>query len=226
MNEETKKCPFCGNLIPLKAQKCRFCSHDVEEILQQNDEREENSQQLSFLNVHTNIDNSVKCPFCEGLISPNVQKCKHCGSWVNGHSESSPKVVHSLQQAEQNPPTKICPVCGNKIPLPTRKCPHCNEWIEKENKKPSVFYRTAKTIVDVLMVIFAVVCGLPANDWLVGLLIAGAFYLVLAVYFLPTVIAGNKGHRHTPAIGILNLFFGVTVIVWVILLVYAVTDEK
>ena len=58
--------------------------------------------------------------------------------------------------------------------------------------------------------------------------IAGAIALlamVLAVYFLPTLIAGS-GHPHRLAIFLINLFFGWTLLVWVGCIVWAVIQRK
>jgi len=40
---------------------------------------------------------------------------------------------------------------------------------------------------------------------------------------MPTIVAANRGHRNTLAIGIANLFFGWTFIGWVLCLVWACT---
>jgi hypothetical protein len=48
-----------------------------------------------------------------------------------------------------------------------------------------------------------------------------ALFLVLAFYFLPTIMAIKRKSPHTTAVVILNLFFGVTLIGWIIALVLA-----
>jgi len=50
------------------------------------------------------------------------------------------------------------------------------------------------------------------------------FIVLLAVYFLPTIIGYNK--RNAVAIFMLNLFLGWTFIGWVIALVWACTYDK
>ena len=47
----------------------------------------------------------------------------------------------------------------------------------------------------------------------------------LAVYFLPWIVAANRGHRNTVAIFILNLFLGWSFIAWIIALVWAFTND-
>ena len=49
--------------------------------------------------------------------------------------------------------------------------------------------------------------------------------LAVVIYFLPTIIAGNRNHNNTPAIVVLNVFLGWTFLGWVIALIWAFTDN-
>ena len=49
--------------------------------------------------------------------------------------------------------------------------------------------------------------------------------LILAVYFLPTLIAG-RGHPHRFAIFVINLLFGWTLVIWVGCIVWAVVQRR
>lgn len=48
-----------------------------------------------------------------------------------------------------------------------------------------------------------------------------ALFLVLAFYFLPTIMALKRKSPHTTAVAIINFFFGFTLIGWIIALVLA-----
>lgn len=48
-----------------------------------------------------------------------------------------------------------------------------------------------------------------------------ALFLVLAFYFLPTIIAIKRKSPHTTAVVIVNFFLGVTLLGWIIALVLA-----
>ena len=54
------------------------------------------------------------------------------------------------------------------------------------------------------------------------------FYIIIATaaYFLPWLIAKYRNSKNSGWIFIFNLFFGVTGIVWVILLVWAILSES
>lgn len=47
--------------------------------------------------------------------------------------------------------------------------------------------------------------------------------LLIAIYFLPTIIAMAARHRQTPAIAVLNIALGWTVLGWVGALVWSCT---
>jgi len=49
--------------------------------------------------------------------------------------------------------------------------------------------------------------------------------LILVLYFLPTIIAGIRGHRNQGSIFVLNLFLGWTFLGWVISLAMAVSGN-
>ena len=51
------------------------------------------------------------------------------------------------------------------------------------------------------------------------------FMMGLAVYFMPTIIALARRHRQVDPISILNIFFGWTIIGWVICLALAMSTD-
>lgn len=55
-----------------------------------------------------------------------------------------------------------------------------------------------------------------------GLLVLG---LLIALYFLPAIIAARRGHRNRTPILLLNLFLGWTVIGWVGALIWSTTAQ-
>ena len=54
----------------------------------------------------------------------------------------------------------------------------------------------------------------------------GAILLVIliAAYFIPTIVAYSRGHRNASAITVLNLLLGWTLIGWVAALVWSLTS--
>ena len=69
--------------------------------------------------------------------------------------------------------------------------------------------------------------------WAIGLMCTvfivnhggGSFLIVLALYFLPAIIAALREHNNAGAILVLNLFLGWTVLGWVLALVWACTNN-
>ena len=56
-----------------------------------------------------------------------------------------------------------------------------------------------------------------------GIIALFVLCILLAVYFLPYIVARHRKHRNAPAIFVLNLLLGWTFIGWAVSLVWAVT---
>lgn len=54
----------------------------------------------------------------------------------------------------------------------------------------------------------------------IGLIVGG-----IALYFVPTLVAGRRNHRNSGAILALNILLGWTFIGWALALVWALTDN-
>jgi len=50
--------------------------------------------------------------------------------------------------------------------------------------------------------------------------------LLLGIHFLPTFVAFVREHRHAVLILVLNVFFGWTIIGWLVLLIWASVGEE
>lgn len=46
------------------------------------------------------------------------------------------------------------------------------------------------------------------------------------IYLLPLFIAERRKAKHTLAIGLINLLLGWTLLAWIAMLIWAITDEK
>jgi len=58
-----------------------------------------------------------------------------------------------------------------------------------------------------------------------ALFVLGLLATLVAIYFLPTIVAGVRGHHNRGAIALLNLFLGWTFLGWVAALVWAATNK-
>ena len=64
-------------------------------------------------------------------------------------------------------------------------------------------------------------------DAIVGLVFLALLVVVtLMLYFLPTLLAGMRGHQNVTAIAVLNIFLGWTFLGWVAALVWACTEVR
>ena len=83
-----------------------------------------------------------------------------------------------------------------------------------------------------LMLIAAVVIFVPSTSYAQsggtdGDATRGLIYLalILALYFVPTIVARNRNHRNRRAITALNFFLGWTLVGWVAALVWSLTAD-
>ncbi len=174
-------------------------------------------------------DEQTKCAFCGGIILKKAKKCKHCGKWINEKLQSQEQTETIIEEIEttnmsKNVTEKSCPFCCRKIPVAAKKCQYCGEWIEQEAKPENAVYKCWNILSGILLVIISVMLELMSNGSGTGITFAIIAFIVLAIYFLPTTIADEKRHPNTTAIFVVNLFFGCTLIGWVIALVWSLIE--
>lgn len=62
---------------------------------------------------------------------------------------------------------------------------------------------------------------------ILNLILSNLFYVILIIlYFLPTLIAENRKHNNENPIFVINIFFGWTIIGWIICLAWAFTNNS
>lgn len=144
-----------------------------------------------------------------------------------------------------------CPFCSGKIEYDAKDdgalttCPHCQQDIEllsqaepararyvpvQTAKKP-----TASAIVGWVIVLVASVVGVgllafadkdQGSDAAALLVLIFGLVASVILYFGPTILAGLLQNRNVVAIGLINFFFGWTVLGWVAALIWAVYQDK
>ena len=161
------------------------------------------------------------CPYCGGIVLNKAKKCKHCGEWLV-----------SVQNTEKSYQTKECPYCCQQIPVQAKKCPSCGEWVDrKENAAVGCLTESVMGCCGVIILILFVfgILFLAAGDSGIYLAMIAFYFLVgvagLFLYFVPSVIANKNKHRHTIIIFVINLFFGWSIIGWIAMLIWALSDN-
>lgn len=116
---------------------------------------------------------------------------------------------------------KICPYCGSEIPTNVKKCKFCGEWLViQEKDKPKANFHFAAIIEGLIAIIIIIfMFNNSYSDAFMGVVLIA--YIILHIYFAPTLIADKKRTQYTGAILAINLLLGVTVIAWVGCLVWS-----
>lgn len=117
--------------------------------------------------------------------------------------------------------TKKCPYCGAEVPLEAKKCRYCGEWlVTQEKDKPKASFHCSAIIEGIIALIIVIAMFTTSfENAIIPIII---LYLALHLYFLPSLIADKKRTQYTGAILALNLLLGLTVIVWIGCLVWAI----
>lgn len=128
--------------------------------------------------------------------------------------------------------TTTCPNCAIEILLPSiqkRRAVHPTRLRIKAGRTQKIIAIAVAAFVLITGTII-VVRSLGAAETAAtgGVLLFGIVIFVggLAVYFLPTIIAGVRSHRNLIAIGVLNAAFGWTLVGWIAAMIWAVYQEK
>lgn len=66
MEQETKKCPYCGEEILAVAKKCKYCGEWLKEEEQKTPKR------------------MIPCPICCEMVEEGTEKCPHCNEIIGG----------------------------------------------------------------------------------------------------------------------------------------------
>ena len=132
MEQQTKKCPYCGGEIMAAAKKCKHCGKwldgredkneiptpthaPVEEVTVKeeltNKETSAAKEESATKEFVSNVPQTKKCPYCGKEIRAVAKMCKYCGERVVPREENSEAAATETEDKTKEMPK--CPVDAN-----------------------------------------------------------------------------------------------------------------
>lgn len=89
MEQEIKKCPYCGEKILAVAKKCKYCGEWLTE-----EKAEDTPMQM------------ISCPICSEMIEEGTEICPHCHEKLTTPSNPTPTVTKSIKAEKEDDGTR------------------------------------------------------------------------------------------------------------------------
>ena len=163
------------------------------------------------------------CRFCGNVLYRDEQKCSYCKKDLN--IEDTPDMFCKKCKAPVNEGDYFCQRCGAIFNIPEEIVP------EKHNMAGIPYH------IGILLTSFAVsfaitilaTAGKETNFFSSFIFYSIAFVAAeaaLYIYFLPSIIAIENNHPNTLLIYIFNLLSGITIIGWIVTLIFAIKSKQ
>jgi len=138
------------------------------------------------------------CPKCGFQISEGALECLNCGI-----------VFEKYKKSQQRP----------KIQRKPEDHPPKNDPRKIKRSKPE-YILISIVVIFALIGIVSVISQITAEDIIVFYM-ALALFSSIPVFFLPSIVSIIRGHPHQIPILILNIFLGLTMVGWVVALIWS-----
>ena len=171
---------------------------------------------------HTKI-----CRYCGNVIDKEAQTCEYCGNYLLKEHDNKDMFCAKCK-AEVNTDDNFCQHCGAIFNLEAAK----QIEIKPRRNINGIPDNIGILLTSIALSIAATVFNAGGKEMTLGgnvLFFSIAFIaaeVLLYIYFLPSIIAIENNHRNVYFIYVCNLLFGITVIGWFVVLVFAMQSGQ
>lgn len=128
MEQQTKKCPYCGEEILAAAKKCKYCGEWLEE--------KENATPAQSIETAEEppVNKLMVVKAVKEAARVSLKEAKDAVDAANGDFDKAMAILHkpTTSSEPKHDGTKNCPHCGEEILATAKKCKHCGEWLEQQ----------------------------------------------------------------------------------------------
>ena len=240
-NSDIYKCPNCNRTIVQDACECNYCNFKL--TMSPKIAAPEKNTSIPCKFCHEPVhQEAVKCKHCGGSLTGSTYseyippqthpamptpKITNISDWLTsiGMSEyinifrSNNIDMNNLHAIAENDLVNMgISSIGHRKLLLNEISNHLNSTVKSDSTQQFVYLQVLYYIV--LVIADVIIFNVDASfDWKIA--ISVGLLILSFIYFLPTTIAFKKGNEYRWGIFIVNTFFGVSFVGWVIALAVA-----
>ena len=171
------------------------------------------------------------CRYCGKIIYSDSKNCDYCGKYLY-KPHDNPDMVCEVCKSPVNSDDNFCQVCGAIFSLPEGYDPNDNEPPPRRGNRIGIPYNKGILLTSIAASIAITVFATAGKETSIGgyfLFLSISYILAeifLYIYFLPSIIAIENNNPNACFVYICNLLLGITIIGWIISLVFALQNER
>lgn len=167
------------------------------------------------------------CRYCGQVLYSDAETCDYCGRYLFKEHDN-PDLVCTKCKSPVNTDDNFCQKCGAVFNIPSEPI----EPLPVRHNIAEIPYNIIVFFTSIAVSIAATVFFTVGKEINIGQIFVYwgvafvASEILLYIYFLPSIIAIENNNTNAYFIYVCNLLFGVTVVGWIVALVFAFQTRK